>query len=163
MKRYYCPTITEATPCGSYYLEGVHKKADIPKTAIEISEELFQSLQGFEIEPGPDGLPRRKVQPAPTIEQRAAALLVKVDAFMDAKAQERGYDNIAKAALRAALPNSPYHEEGIVYGEWMDAVYSTCYSLLAQVKAGEIEEPNEAELMGMLPALVLPPQIQPTE
>lgn len=95
--------------------------------------------------------------PAPLpFEQRAAALLVKVDEHLNAAARAKGYDSIITAALRAALTNSPFHAEGVAFGTWMDAVYAKCYEVLAQVKADEIAEPTTDELLAMLPALQLP-------
>lgn len=151
MQRYYDPTVA---PSGAFYCDEVHK--NIPATAKKISAALFDSLQGFEIEPGPGGVPRRKVAPEPTLQERAAVMLAKVDLFMDGKAKERGYDNITKAALRAALPDSPYHAEGLAYGHWMDAVYAKCYEVMAMVELNQIPEPTEAELIAMLPTLALP-------
>ena len=96
-------------------------------------------------------------QPAgPTFEQRKVALLQAVDAHLNAAAKAKGYDSIITAALRAALPASPFHAEGLAFGTWMDLVYAKCYEVLAQVQAGEIAEPDEAQLIGVLPALQLP-------
>jgi hypothetical protein len=92
-------------------------------------------------------------QPAgPTLEQRAAALLAGVDAHLNAAAQAKGYDNILSAAIRAALPASAFHDEGVAFGTWMDAVYARCYQLMAAVQAGEMAEPTLEELVSMLPA-----------
>lgn len=76
--------------------------------------------------------------------------------FLDKKAQERGYDTIHTAALRAALVNSPFHAEGVAYGDWMDACNAQGYSILAQVQAGTIPLPTEDAFIAMMPTLVLP-------
>lgn len=95
-------------------------------------------------------------QPAgSTIEQRAVVLLQAVEKHLNAAARTKGYDDIRSAALRAGYPG-PFHDEGVAFATWMDATYAACYQLLAQVQAGEIPEPNEAELLAMLPALDLP-------
>lgn len=96
--------------------------------------------------------------PLPPFEQRTAALLVKVDEHLNAAARAKGYDSIITAALRAALPASPFHAEGVAFGTWMDLVYAKCYEVLAKVQANEIAEPDEAQLIAMLPALQLPEQ-----
>lgn len=84
-----------------------------------------------------------------------AAIFGAYDAETGRRLRQKGYDSIITAALRAALPSSPFHDEGIAFGSWMDQVYATCYQLLGKVKAGEIEEPNAAELIAMLlPGLV---------
>lgn len=92
----------------------------------------------------------------PTLEERKGALLAAVDAHLNAAANAKGYDSILAASLRAALPASPFHAEGVAFGTWMDAVYAKCYDVLAQVLAGEIEEPTRDELLAMLPDLQIP-------
>ena len=79
-----------------------------------------------------------------------------VQRHMDGVAAERNYDGIQSAALRAALPNSPFHAEGVAYGEWMDACWSHCYQVQADVEAGAREQPSTEELIAELPELVLP-------
>lgn len=93
--------------------------------------------------------------PAATVEQRIAALLRHVDARLNAGAATRRYDSIVTASLRAGYPG-PFHDEGVAFATWMDATYARCYEILAQWKAGEIEEPTAAELIAMLPVLELP-------
>lgn len=85
--------------------------------------------------------------PLPTEEQ----FLVAVDGLLNEGASRRGYDSIHTAALRAGYPG-PFHDEGVAYATWMDTVYSTCYSILAQVKAGSQPPPaTTAALLGLLP------------
>ncbi|UNG19241.1 hypothetical protein [Stutzerimonas zhaodongensis] len=79
-----------------------------------------------------------------------------VQQHMDRIAAERNYDGIQSAALRAALPNSPFHTEGVAYGEWMDACWSHCYQVMADVQGGLREQPSTEELIAELPELVLP-------
>lgn len=148
MQRFY------SASTGGNYQEGVSPW--IPDDAKPISEDLFLSLLGKEIETGPDGLPREKVAPPPSFEQRKVALLAAVDAHLNAAAKAKGYDSIINASLRAALPASPFHAEGVAFGTWMDAVYAKCYEVLGGVQSGQVEEPNEAQLIAMLPALQLP-------
>jgi len=90
--------------------------------------------------------------PPLTLEQRAAVLLAGVDAHLNAAARAKGYDNILSAAVRAALPGSPFHAEGVAFGTWMDQVYAACYQLMAAVQAGNAEEPTLEQLIAMLPA-----------
>lgn len=94
--------------------------------------------------------------PGPTLDQRKAELLAGVEAHMNAAARLKGYDSIINASLRAALPASRFHAEGLAFGTWMDAVYAKCYDVLAEVIAGHIAEPTLEQLLAMLPALELP-------
>lgn len=138
-----------------WYLIGIDYP-NAPADLLDVPAETWAALQGKQIEPGPDGMPRVYEAPAPTLEQRKASLLAAVDAHMNAAAAAKGYDSILSAALRAALPSSAFHDEGVAFGNWMDAVYAKCYEVLADVQAGEIAEPTQEELIAMLPALVLP-------
>lgn len=92
----------------------------------------------------------------PSFDERKAALLGAVDAHLNGAAQARGYDSILSASLRAALPNSAFHAEGVAFGTWMDQVYAKCYEVLALVTAEAIPEPTREQLIALLPALNLP-------
>lgn len=99
-----------------------------------------------------------------TTEHISAAILQnKVDkiketlqTYLDAPAKAKGYDSIHTASLRAALPNSPFHAEGVAFGEWMDACNAKCYELLVKFESGEIPEMTPEEVIAQLPELVLP-------
>ncbi|MGJ7533959.1 MULTISPECIES: hypothetical protein [Variovorax] len=93
---------------------------------------------------------------APPFERRKSLLLAEVDRHLNAAANAKGYDSILSASLRAALPNSAFHAEGVAFGTWMDAVYAKCYLVLAQVEAGTLDEPTKDELIALLPVLQLP-------
>lgn len=129
---------------------------NLPEDVFVVDNSLYELLFGKAIEVGPDGVPREVVAAPPSFDQRKAVLLAAVDAHLNAAAKAKGYDSILSASLRAALPTSPFHAEGVAFGTWMDAVYAQCYQVLAQVQANEIAEPDEAQLIAMLPALQLP-------
>ena len=149
MQRFYSATT------GWNYVEGINEV--MPDDAQPISEQLYLSLLGKEIEPGPDGLPREKVAPPPSFEQRAALLLAVVDAHLNATAKEMGYDDIRTAVTYAEEPAVPkFQAEGQALRAWRSLVYAKCYEVLAKVQANEIAEPDEAQLIAMLPALQLP-------
>lgn len=85
--------------------------------------------------------------PLPTEEQFLAA----VDGLLNEGASRKRYDSIHSAAIRAGYPG-PFHDEGVAYATWMDSVYSACYQLLAQVKAGAAPyPPTTAALLAQLP------------
>jgi hypothetical protein len=90
-----------------------------------------------------------------SLEERIEALHVAVNAHMNAAAGARRYDSIHTAALRAGYPG-PFHDEGMVFALWMDAVNLKCYQVLAQFMASEIAEPTQEQLIAMLPPLNLP-------
>ena len=100
--------------------------------------------------------PEAEQPPAPTFEQRAAALLASVDAHLNKAAQARGYDDRNTFYMRAAVPASPFYPEGLVFATWMDAVYAKCYEVIAVVQSGAMAEPTQEQLLALLPVLNLP-------
>ncbi|MGJ7500070.1 hypothetical protein ACSFBF_06895 [Variovorax sp. ZT5P49] len=96
-----------------------------------------------------------KEPPEPSLEQRIAFLQAGVDEHLNAAAHAKRYDSIHTAALRAGYPG-PFHDEGMAFAVWMDAVNAKCYEVLSQFMAGAIKEPSLEQLLAMLPALNLP-------
>lgn len=78
-----------------------------------------------------------------------------VTRFLDEQAYIKGYDNIHSAALRAAIPNSPFHQEGLAYAEWMDSVWAYCYQELDKIKNNLRSEPTITEFIAELPTFSL--------
>ena len=125
---------------------------DLPSDLIDVPDEIYRDLLGKQIEVGPDGMPREYVPPPPSMDDTAALLLRAVDERLNAAARLKGYDSIVTAALRAGYPG-PFHDEGVVFAQWMDQTYAHCYAVLADVQAGRRPVPTEAELMAELPAV----------
>lgn len=124
-----------------HWLESEEHENLLPEGYFRISDEEFYQI--------------RAALNAPTKKQRIEVIENEVQLFMDSEAQQKGYDNIRSAALRAGYPG-PFHNEGVAYAVWMDEVWSACYAILADVEAGNRPEPTTAELLAELPALVLP-------
>ncbi|MDR6521769.1 hypothetical protein J2789_004459 [Variovorax paradoxus] len=129
----------------------VLRQADGAHIPLDPANSDFAAFTEWEVGGGQADQP-----PQLTLEQRKLALLAAVDAHLNTAARTKGYDSIISAALRAALPASPFHAEGVAFGTWMDLVYAKCYEVLAKVQSNEIAEPDEAQLIAMLPALQLP-------
>lgn len=89
---------------------------------------------------------------APTIGQYTAA----IQAMLDAKAQERHYDNILSACTYVTSTNATFHAEGQACVQWRDAAWAKSYDLMAQVQAGTLAQPTIPALLAMLPAMVWP-------
>lgn len=103
-------------------------------------------------------LPMEEVTPAPpTVPEMVELYRQAIQDHLDAAAKLRDYDNIQTASLRAALPNSPFHAEGVAYGEWMDACWAKGIEVMNAAIAGTIPIPTVQELLIELPDLVLPP------
>lgn len=90
--------------------------------------------------------------PMPTVAQYTAA----IQSMLDAKAQERHYDNILSACTYVTSTNAGFHAEGQACVQWRDAVWAKSYDLMAQVQAGTLEQPTIPALLAMLPAMAWP-------
>jgi len=83
-------------------------------------------------------------------------MTAEVQAHMDAKARERNYDNILSLCTYAPSPNTKFAAEGQAGAEWRDAVWATCYEILADVQDGKRTAPTAEQLIAELPAFVWP-------
>ena len=103
-----------------------------------------------ESEDFPDYTPEA-ANPAELQGQYTAAL----DAFIDAKARERGYDNRVTCSMRAGYAG-PYHAECLAFALWMDACYQQGTQALAEVMAGKRNAPTPEAFLAELPPMVWP-------
>ena len=76
-----------------------------------------------------------------------------VQAILDEKAQNRGYDNIAAACsyLNSTVPR--FAAEAQAYLKWRDKVWVDSHQLLSEIELGAIALPDKAELASLLPAI----------
>ncbi len=79
-----------------------------------------------------------------------------VQQMMDAKAQERRYDNIASACTYAGDPDPVFNAEGAACKAWRSAVWRECYTALAEVAAGTRPQPAIEDFVASLPNLIWP-------
>lgn len=79
-----------------------------------------------------------------------------VQAILDEKAKNRGYDNIAAACsyLNSTVPR--FAAEAQAYLEWRDRVWVSSHQLLSEIESGAIALPEKAELASLLPAIQWP-------
>lgn len=100
------------------------------------------------------------VPPATTPVDSAAAMAGKwplVQAFMDAKAVELGFQNLADAVSYAEEPAVlQFQEAGRALRAWRSLVRARFDEILAEVEAGERDIPSDDELISELPALEIP-------
>lgn len=90
----------------------------------------------------------------PTVEEIQKMLTDGVQAYMDTKAQERGYDNIHTACSYANSTDEVFKAEGTACLAWRDSVWRKCYTILDEVKAGKRAIPTLEEVIAELPVLV---------
>lgn len=145
---------------GGFYDLEIYGKA-IPTDAKEITELEHSALlasqaSGKVMKADANGRPIA-VDPDPlTAEQIKTLMANAVQVHMDAAAKARGYDSLLSAvsyADEAAV--TTFQTEGKALRAWRSNVWAACYKLLAEVQAGTRAVPTAAQLIGLLPALVL--------
>ncbi|QNK67828.1 hypothetical protein [Variovorax sp. PAMC26660] len=95
--------------------------------------------------------------PPLTEAQRIANLRIDVQRHLDAAAVAMGYDDMRNAVTYAEEPAVPrFQNEGRALRAWRSLVWAKCYDVLDEWNAGAIQEPTSAELIAMLPELVMP-------
>ena len=78
-----------------------------------------------------------------------------VQSMLDAKAKEKGYDNIVSACSYAGYDN-PFRAEGESYGVWRANCWQVGYRILAEAAAETRPMPTVEEVLAEMPELVLP-------
>jgi hypothetical protein len=131
---------------------------DIPNDKIEVSlndYNLFLQEQsvGKKLTVDSNGVISAIVEEL-TQEQKLNQLIIAVQNHLDSAAQAEGYDNIFTASLRASFVG-PYQAEGLIFAQWMDSCWETCYTIKAEVENATRAIPTESELIALLPVLNL--------
>lgn len=94
--------------------------------------------------------------PPPSSEEIIANLTVAVQAFLDASARTRNYDGILSLCSYAASAHPKFGAEGLAGVAWRDAVWASCYAILADVQANNRPVPTPEALLAELPEIVWP-------
>lgn len=89
----------------------------------------------------------------PTPAEIQAELTKAVQAYMDAKVQERGYDGILSACSYVNTGIERFDNEGAACRAWRSDVWDKCYAMLAEVQVGTRAVPTVEELISELPKL----------
>ena len=97
--------------------------------------------------------------PDPTAEEIAAQkqqiinnLTRELEHYYDTVAQRKNYDSRLTCALRAGLTGSPFQQEGITFGVWMDTCNQYGYTVMNACLSGERANiPTGEELIAELP------------
>lgn len=80
-----------------------------------------------------------------------------VQRHMDGLAFAAGYDDIKTAVTYADEPAvAKFQQEGQAFRAWRSLCWAYCYEQLAAVEANQRPQPTVEELLGELPALLLP-------
>lgn len=89
----------------------------------------------------------------PTPAEIQAELTKAVQAYMDTKVQECGYDGILSACSYVNTGIERFDNEGAACRAWRSAVWDKCYAMLAEVQVGTRAVPTVEELISELPKL----------
>lgn len=97
------------------------------------------------------------VQPVvPTEAETVAIYTAKVQARLDDFAKTRNYDSMLSACTYATSTVPRFAQEAAYCVDMRDATWSTCYGIVAAVKAGNRPMPTWAQIESELPALSWP-------
>jgi hypothetical protein len=121
---------------------------------IEVDEAVYDNWHAYQLNEAADDV--ELVPPAPPAPPEVQDYVAAVQGMLDAKAQERLYDNILSACTYATSTQPKFQAEGQACVAWRDVVWSTCYELMGQVESGELPRPTVDELLGMLPTMEWP-------
>ena len=112
------------------------------------------SARGVELPEG--ALEEAPPSPPPSPEQIIAALTNVVQAYLDATARTRNYDDILSLCSYATSTNPKFGPEGRAGVVFRDDTWASCYAIMAAVQAETRAVPSETELLAELPAMVWP-------
>lgn len=145
---------------GGFYDREIHGEG-VPSDAVEISEAQHAALlagqsHGKLIVADASGAPVLQDAPPASFDQQVEVVTMAVQAELDRKAQEKGYDNIVSACSYASQPaGAPFQAEGAAFLAWRSDVWSTAYQILAEVQAGKRAMPTASEAVASMPVLML--------
>jgi len=108
------------------------------------------------IAPPVDALTAEPPPSPPTEAEIIGTLTAAVQKHLDGTARARNYDGILSLCSYATSTNPKFVAEGQAGVAWRDAVWAACYSILAEVQAGQRGVPTEADLLAALPSMVWP-------
>ena len=112
-----------------------------------------------EIEPLEDGTRQFQIkapqEPAQEdiVKSRITEIQSAVQNLLDAKAQEKNYENGFAIASYANSTDTIFHDEANRFIAWRDACWRECYNILSQFQSGEIEMPTVEYVLERLPSL----------
>lgn len=108
------------------------------------------------IAPPADALSSAPPPPPPTQAEIIAFLTAAVQKHLDTTAKTRNYDGILSLCSYATSANPRFGPEGLAGVAWRDAVWASCYTILAEVQGGQRTVPTADQLLAELPAMVWP-------
>ncbi|OPA77247.1 hypothetical protein BFG04_03900 [Campylobacter pinnipediorum subsp. pinnipediorum] len=120
--------------------------------SIQVDTLDFDDGEYTELEPFDDSFwdGKKWVKSPITKEKLIQEFKDRVQAHLDEKAQEHGYDNIVSACSYAGYENE-FKEEGEAFGRWRAKVWKRGYELLATLGSVDLNKINLDEVIKDLP------------
>jgi hypothetical protein len=127
---------------------------DVPPGQLAVFSLTLGEWALVDVPAAPQPAEAPAVEPVPmTHEERLKHLQALVQGKLDDQARLLGYDDIRTAVTYAEEDSDPvFQAEGRALRAWRSLTWRKCYDVLAEVEAGEAEEPTWPELENMLPA-----------
>lgn len=91
--------------------------------------------------------------PAPTPEEIIRGYEDAVQAYLDATAQSKDYDNTYTCLSYLSSTDEIWNKEAHAFNAWRDQVWRKCHEILNAVLAGETAPPTVEELIAQLPVI----------
>lgn len=88
-----------------------------------------------------------------TSDEIIAELTKAIEAHYDSIARQKNYDDRYTCAMRAGIIGSPFQQEGINFGVWMDTCNAYAYQVMYDCLNGLRPIPTATELIAELPVL----------
>lgn len=129
------------------------KYAALPDDCVSVSESLYQSLKGKQIEAGHGGLPR-EAKPSTVNSQPTKPMIVSaLQKVMDDEARSLGYDDLKTAITYRGDPNPKFASEAESFFLWRSAVWTKAYEYLDQNPNGS-SLPSIQDAISLMPARI---------
>ena len=89
----------------------------------------------------------------PSMEEQKKVYENEVQAYLDATAQTRGYDNTYTCLSYINSTDEVWRRESNAFNVWRDSVWRKAHEILNAFMAGEIEQPTIEEVLAQLPPI----------
>ena len=89
----------------------------------------------------------------PSVEEQKKVYENEVQAYLDATAQTRGYDNTYTCLSYINSTDEVWRRESNAFNVWRDSVWRKAHEILNAFMAGEIEQPTIEEVLAQLPPI----------
>ena len=87
----------------------------------------------------------------PTVEEIVKEITDRIQQLLDDTARQKNYDNGVSLASYANSTIDSFKQEALLFIQWRDTLWNTCYHYLDLYKAGEYEFTTVSDFLSLLP------------